>query len=130
MGHASKLLVRYLRKHGNIPTVRVSSAQAKGAAKKYAYWGAVRYEIRPTAKGEFVTHRPTEQASSDRRSRDLAERDAEQLREKEGRLDWPNTQNIGKLSESDCQWIMINHFNVPHVVLYDEVIPVDGGSEL
>lgn len=88
-------LADYVAAHGPIPTVRVSSAQARGAAKKYSYWGAVRYELRLTRDGR-VANTPLERASSDRRSKRLAERDAELLAEREGRIEM---QTIGAISD-------------------------------
>jgi hypothetical protein len=69
---------RWICSHGPIPAVRVSSAQAHGAAKQYSYWGAVRYEIALRADGR-VTARPMGRAGSDRRSPRLARSDAEDM---------------------------------------------------
>lgn len=91
--HARALEI--LRPYLPIPTVRVSSAQARGAAKQYAYWGAVRYEIRETADGRAVSNIPLERASSDRRSERLAGQDADGIAGREGRIVW---QRIGRLS--------------------------------
>jgi hypothetical protein len=60
--------------------VRVSSAQARGAAKAYAYWGAVTYYAARRRDGVW-TWRATGRAGSDRRSVAAAERDAEATRE-------------------------------------------------
>lgn len=87
-----------------IPNVRVSSAQARGAAKKYAYYGAVRYEIR-LAKDGHVTHVPCERASSDRRSPRLAERDAEAIAARENRLSLTDLR-IGQLDEAEAARIL------------------------
>lgn len=92
------LLAYHIRTHGPIPTVRVSSAQAKGAAKGYSYWGAVRYEIRITRDG-LPANRPLERASSDRRSIAGAERDLADLAEREGREE---CQTLGILPEGAC----------------------------
>lgn len=90
------LLAYHIRKHGPIPTVRVSSAQA---ACDYAYWGAVRYEIRLTRAG-LPSNRPLERARSDRRSKAGARRDAARLADREGRRP---CQRIGLLPEKDCR---------------------------
>lgn len=79
-----------------IKSARVSSAQARGAAKRYAYWGAVRYMIRLTPDGRVV-NTACERASSDRRSERLADRDLEALCDREGRIE---IHTIGALSES------------------------------
>lgn len=62
---------------GSIPTVRVSSAQARGRAKRYAYWGAARGEIRARERDGALTCLSVERARSDRRSQRLAEDDAD-----------------------------------------------------
>ncbi len=79
-----------------IQCVRVSSAQARGLAKQYSYWGAVRYEIRRNKKGQ-LTFTAQERASSDRRSRRLAEKDAEEIADKENR--WFLDLNPGPVPE-------------------------------
>lgn len=83
--------------HGPIATVRVSSAQAHGRAKQYAYWGAVRYQIRLTAAG-VLTHTACGRASSDRRTYFGAAKDAVALAERTGRL-FPTHDRIGRVSE-------------------------------
>lgn len=74
-------LTAMVRDNGPIKTVRVSSAQARGAAKRYAYWGAVRYELRLTKAGT-LSHVALNRAGSDRRSVRLAEEDADALAER------------------------------------------------
>lgn len=93
---AIKTLVDVIRAHGPIPTVRVSSAQARGAAKQYAYWGAARYEIRLSRDGQPINV-ALERANSDRRSRRLAQQDAAELARRERRVCCPE---IGRLSEA------------------------------
>lgn len=96
------MLAWHIKKNGTIPTVRVSSAQAKGAAKHYAYWGAVRYEIGVNRAG-LPTNRALERASSDRRSRRLAESDAAAIAKEEGRL---GCDRIGVIPEASCEsWL-------------------------
>lgn len=68
-----------------VQCVRVSSAQASGAAKQYSYWGAVRYEIRLNKRGQ-LTFTAQQRASSDRRSYRLAVEDAKEIAGKENRL--------------------------------------------
>lgn len=87
-----------LREGGPLRAVRVSSAQAKGAAKGYAYWGAVRYQIRLTADGRGYCCAAIERASSDRRSVKLAVKDAEDLAAAEGRA-W--ALRIGRVSSTE-----------------------------
>jgi len=78
-------LIALLRRHGPIPAVRVSAAQARGAAAKYPYWGAVRYVIRLRADGMPMLV-ACERAGSDRRSLRLARADADALAQREGRV--------------------------------------------
>jgi hypothetical protein len=68
---------------GPISCVRVSSARARGIARRYPYWGAVRYVVRLRADGT-PTYAAVGRAASDRRSERLAERDAEALAAKLG----------------------------------------------
>ena len=82
-------ILRYLRTHGPIPAVRVSSAQARGAAKRYSYWGAVRYEIRLRKSDDEIIVTACERASSDRRSHRLAVADMMDIAERENRLICP-----------------------------------------
>src|SRR5690349_12917656 len=82
---------------GPIPTVRVSSAQARGAAKGYAYYGAARYEIRLTKRDGYPANIAQERASSDRRSLRLAKDDADKIAEREGRI---CAQTIGQLDRA------------------------------
>jgi len=96
-------LAAYIRVHGPIGTVRVSTAQAKGLAKRYAYWGAVRYEITLRRDG-MPTHVALERASSDRRSYRLAEKDADHIADREDRIyvEW----GPGALDEQQCKDIL------------------------
>jgi hypothetical protein len=98
----TSLLVHHIRTRGPIKTARVSSAQAKGNAKRYSYWGAARYQVRLTADGQ-PTNAACERASSDRRSERLAERDCEELCDREGRI---RVQHIGRLSEDQCRELL------------------------
>lgn len=101
---ALTILTQYLATHGPIGLVRVSSAQAKGAAKRYAYWGAVRYMLHLTADG-VPTFAPEERASSDRRTIEGAQKDAEQIANTEGRI-YIGQSSVGRLTEMDAQcWI-------------------------
>lgn len=61
---------------GKIQVARVSSAQAMGRAKRYAYWGVAIYEI-AVGRANHLHLRCVSGASSDRRSVRLAEQDAE-----------------------------------------------------
>lgn len=92
---AINTLIDLILTHGHIPTVRVSSAQARGRAKRYSYWGAARYEIRLSRDGQ-PSNVALERASSDRRSLRLAEQDAARLARRERRV---VCQEIGRLSE-------------------------------
>lgn len=96
------MMADLIRTHGPIPTVRVSSAQASGAAKQYSYWGAARYELRLTRDGRVVNV-ALERARSDRRSRRLAERDASEIAQSEGRV---AIQTIGSVSNDECGYVL------------------------
>jgi len=100
--HYIGVLTTYLHVHGDIPAVRVSSAQARGAAKNYSYWGAVRYTVTLTKDGA-PTLRALERASSDRRSRDLARADAMNVAEREHRI---LVQCLGRVTEADARCIV------------------------
>ena len=95
-------LTTYVRRHGPIAAVRVSSAKARGAAKAYSYWGAARYEIRISTRGVLISV-ATERATSDRRSFAGAERDAELIAIAEHRVE---VQAIGEIRESEAHVIM------------------------
>lgn len=102
MASMISLLAHYIRLHGPVGTARVSSAQARGAAKRYAYWGAVRYEIRLTRAGRpanFAIGR----ASSDRRSVAGAERDADAICGREGRI---RCDVIGEIDEDNAAVVL------------------------
>jgi hypothetical protein len=101
-------LHRYLMDGNVVPAVRVSSAQARGRAKRWLYWGAVRYEVRWSPKRGRPTAQAVERASSDRRSRRLAEQDAETLAERTGAIE---IYSIGELSYGDlleaARWVAL-----------------------
>jgi hypothetical protein len=99
---ALSILADHIRSFGPIKTVRVSSAQARGFAKRFNYWGAVRYEIRLGWHGQ-PTNVPLERARSRRRSLDLAFDDAAEIAEKEGRI---YCERIGRLSEEDARDVL------------------------
>lgn len=79
------LIKQYIHKYGPILAYRVSSAQARGRAKKFAYWGAAQYEIR-VAKNGNIKAVVVYGASSDRRSFRLAQKDAEELADIRGAI--------------------------------------------
>jgi hypothetical protein len=85
---AEGAIVAAMRRHAitEIPCVRVSSAQARGLAGRYPYWGAVRYVLRLRARDGRPTLYPQGRASSDRRSMRLAHIDAERIARREGRI--------------------------------------------
>ncbi len=92
-------LIDYLRAHPNgVPTCRVSSAQAKGAAKLYSYWGVALYRVRLSADGQPV-HVCTRRAGSDRRTRDGAMQDATAT----GRL---VLCSLGRLTDAECELVV------------------------
>ena len=88
-------------RHGSrdgVPCARVSRARAKGAAKAYPYWGTALYRCRLDARGR-PSLQCTRAASSDRRSRRLAEQDAEAT----GRI---VTRDLGRVSEDEARRIV------------------------
>lgn len=95
-------LAEIIRAAGPIRTARVSSAQARGAAKRYCYWDAVRYEIRLRADGR-PSNIASERAASATRSEAKAERMLDALCEREDRI---HLHSIGPLSESDAADIL------------------------
>jgi hypothetical protein len=95
-------LYQYIKEHGPLGVVRVSSAKARGKAKNYPYWGTAIYSIRVDREGH-LTCAVESGASSDRRSLRLAEEDAEDLANSKGffRCDY-----IGRIKEPmACQII-------------------------
>lgn len=96
-------LIDVLKARGPIKTARVSSAQARGAAKAYAYWGAVRYQLR-LGKDGMPINVALERASSDRRSLRLAQEDLERMCEAEGRIE---VNRIGHLSDMDADRVLL-----------------------
>lgn len=96
------ILTAYLLEHGDIKAVRVSSAQARGAAKAYSYWGAVRYVVTLTRDG-VPSMQAQERASSDRRSTAGAERDADDLADREDRI---RIYGIGRTSAREAEAIL------------------------
>lgn len=100
------ILKSMIRSLGPIPCVRVSSAQASGNAKKYAYWGATRYVIRLRKDGE-PTLAACSRASSDRRSYRLAYRDALDIANQENRL-FVSDRSPGPITDEDFISILEN----------------------
>ena len=100
MNKKQKILSSIIQINGEIPCVRVSSAQASGAAKKYSYWGAVRYVIRNRIKDNIPISFAEERASSDRRSLRLAYQDTLDISKEENRL---VISSIGELSENELE---------------------------
>lgn len=96
------ILKKIIKRFGPIPTIRVSSAQAKGAAKRFAYWGPARYQIVLTREGK-LSNLPLERARSARRAKWLAKDDADKIAEAEGRF---HLQTIGQLSDADIETIL------------------------
>lgn len=75
-----------------IPAIRISSAQASGAAKKYSYWGCAPYTVRVDAAHGTITLRAEGRAPSARRSYRLAAQDCTARAARAGVLDigqWP-----------------------------------------
>lgn len=97
--YALEILGLIVDSRGELPTVRVSSAQS---STPYPYWGAARGKLFRARDGH-LTVKSTEQASSDRRSKRLAGQDAESLAEREGRLEW---QRLGAIDEQAAAIIL------------------------
>lgn len=90
----------WLAEHGEIPAVWCPSAQSRGAARKYPYWGAVHYRIVAASEHEYPTAIARGRTSSDRRSYQLRQRDAKALaKEIEGIV----IDSIGRLSPEDMR---------------------------
>jgi len=100
---AKERLANYIRTVGPIKTVRVSSAQARGLAKRYAYWGAVRYQVQLSRDGT-PKHVALGRANSDRRSYRLAEKDALAIADSEGRI--YVELDPGQLDELECESVL------------------------
>lgn len=98
------VLVEYIQAHGPIKTVRVSSAMAKGYAKRYRYWGATRYVLRlgKAKNAGVLVNMPTERAASDRRVFRLAMEDANALAVAEDRI---HLTRIGTLTAIEVEHI-------------------------
>lgn len=95
------VVTEYIQAHGPIKTVRVSEAQAKGRAKRYSYWGAVRYTVR-LSRTKQLLNMPVEQASSARRAYRLAVEDANALAVAEDRI---HLTRIGTLTAIEIEHI-------------------------
>jgi len=101
MGNVYRILLRdWIKDNGPIKAARVSSAQAQGRAKKYSYWGAVRYEIRLRDKDGEVISVARGRARSDRRSQILVKKDLDNLCESENRVP---IESIGRISDFECE---------------------------
>jgi mRNA-degrading endonuclease toxin of MazEF toxin-antitoxin module len=100
---ALQILSSIVATQGPIATVRVSSAQARGAAKRYAYWGAARGEIRARKADGALTCLSIERASSDRRAKHLAADDADRIAELEDRIHYGK---IGQLDENNAVQVL------------------------
>lgn len=87
-----------IREAGPVRAARVSSAQAKGRAKGYAYWGAVRYAVKITRDGRLSAV-ALECAASARRSQRLAEQDCTKLANATDRIDGINIGTV------DPRWL-------------------------
>jgi hypothetical protein len=98
---ATEILAAILREAGPVGLVRLSSAQS-GAP--YPYWGAPRYELALTKDGHPAV-RAQERADSERRSRRLAERDAQARAHAENRI-YVGQHRVGSLRESDAERLL------------------------
>jgi hypothetical protein len=95
-------LIEVIQTRGPIKTARVSSAQARGFAKKFAYWGVARYQIALGADGQPV-NKVVSGASSDRRSLRLVTNDLEDVCSSEVRV---KLNRIGHLSDLDAELVL------------------------
>lgn len=97
-----EILAAVIRASGPIPAARISSAQARGRAKQYSYWGVVPYEIRLNRAGQ-PTACPRGRASSDRRSYERAVRDLENFCERTGRVP---VRGLGALTAGEAKDVL------------------------
>jgi len=98
---AKERLAEYIRAHGPVKTVRVSSVQGP---KKYPYWAPKRYQIELSRDG-MPAHRPAAgECGTIRASYRLAHQEAEEIAALGGRIlvEW----RIGPLAESQCAEIL------------------------
>ena len=90
-------IIRHIETAGPIAAVRVSSAHARGAARRYSYWGVARYEISLDASGNPCA-RCKRAAPSARRSIRLAGMDAQET-------GLPVIRSIGGLCAADIDTV-------------------------
>lgn len=95
-------LYRFVKAHGPIHVARTSSAQARGKAKNYPYWGTAHYKIRESSKGG-LTCAVVSGASSSRRSYRLAQQDSEALALELGGICW---NGIGEINDLTAECII------------------------
>lgn len=81
--------------------IRTSSAQARGAAKQYSYWGTALYRIYWSEHSNWPVAYCTSRACSERRSYELAKKDTLEQAEAEKRFVLDNRRFPGKLSEKE-----------------------------
>lgn len=96
-------LTHILQRGGEIKTVRVSSAKARGKAAKYGYWGAARGHIALSEYDGMPCHYADERAPSARRAEHLAYRDAEVIAMDENRI--PGGRH-GRLTEAEASAVL------------------------
>lgn len=87
-----------IRNASPLRAVRVSSARARGYARKFSYWGPVRYRVCWSDRHNWPVAIALERARSARRSWDLALEDALALAESEGRF---FISSLGRLTETE-----------------------------
>jgi len=83
--------------------LRVSSAQARGAAKRYSYYGVALYQLGLGKADGLPVLRCESGARSDRRSRSLAEKDADEKAAASGGLRYDGRLKIG---ETEAKWLL------------------------
>jgi hypothetical protein len=91
-------LVAHLRRGGTIPAARCSSAQARGKAARYSYWGATSYVIRWSEDSMRAVAVAESRATSARRSHRLAIEDTCALAKERGGI---VIESTGALSQAD-----------------------------
>lgn len=109
--------------HTSIPAIRVSSAQARGKAKNYAYWGTAEYALCLSRAG-LPQARVVSGASSDRRSQDLAWKDAHR---RAGEVHGVLCQAIGALSDVDAHSALIQlaNYGYPEAQAYAATVIIN-----
>lgn len=111
---AVSCIVQHIKKYGEIPTVRLSSARCAG---RFPYFDVVRYKIKISKQGRPINV-AEERATSAFRSYAKAERKLIEVAKREKRL---IMQTIGELTDADLEVLFINfNYKITESVVLDE----------